>query len=311
MKSLAIVCFVALFAFVSARPELYTDRYDNVDLDEILSNRPHIKEALEENCGKCTDTQKKGTRRVIGHFINNESDYWNQLKAKYDPKNQYSMKSLAVVCLLALFVFAAARPDVYTDKYDNVDLDEILENKRLFTPYVKCILDQGKCSPDGKELKSHIKEALEQNCGKCTDKQKTGTRPHIKEALEQNCGKCTDKQKTGTRRVIGHLINNESEYWKQLKAKYDPKNQFSDEIGLFSSGVCVCFCKCSARNIYRQEALENYCAKCTEKQKQGTRTVIRHLIKNESDFWQELVNKYDPAKKYVSKYENELKTITV
>ncbi|VVC97652.1 unnamed protein product [Leptidea sinapis] len=278
MKSLAIVCFVALFAFVSARPELYTDRYDNVDLDEILSNRPHIKEALEENCGKCTDTQKKGTRRVIGHFINNESDYWNQLKAKYDPKNQYStiaatslscqisfkMKSLAVVCLLALFVFAAARPDVYTDKYDNVDLDEILENK-----------------------------------------------PHIKEALEQNCGKCTDKQKTGTRRVIGHLINNESEYWKQLKAKYDPKNQFSDEIGLFSSGVCVCFCKCSARNIYRQEALENYCAKCTEKQKQGTRTVIRHLIKNESDFWQELVNKYDPAKKYVSKYENELKTITV
>ncbi|XP_050681478.1 allergen Tha p 1-like [Leptidea sinapis] len=114
------------------------------------------------------------------------------------------MKSLAVVCLLALFVFAAARPDVYTDKYDNVDLDEILENKRLFTPYVKCILDQGKCSPDGKELKSHIQEAL-----------------------EENCGKCTDKQKTGTRRVIGHLINHEEEYWNQLKAKYDPKSKYS------------------------------------------------------------------------------------
>ncbi|XP_050681480.1 allergen Tha p 1-like [Leptidea sinapis] len=114
------------------------------------------------------------------------------------------MKSLAIVCFVALFAFVSARPELYTDRYDNVDLDEILSNRRLLIPYVKCILDQGKCSPDGKELKSHIKEAL-----------------------EENCGKCTDTQKKGTRRVIGHFINNESDYWNQLKAKYDPKNQYS------------------------------------------------------------------------------------
>ncbi|CAG4947244.1 unnamed protein product [Colias eurytheme] len=113
------------------------------------------------------------------------------------------MKSFVVVCLFALAAIASARPEQYTNRYDDVDLDEILSNDRLLVPYVKCILDQGKCSPDGKELKSHIKEAL-----------------------EENCGKCTETQKAGTRKVIGHLINKKAEYWDQLKAKYDPEHKY-------------------------------------------------------------------------------------
>lgn len=44
----------------------------------------------------------------------------------------------------------------YTDKYDNIDLDEILSNKRLLMAYVNCVLDKGKCSPEGKELKGKM-----------------------------------------------------------------------------------------------------------------------------------------------------------
>lgn len=60
-----------------------------------------------------------------------------------------------IVCVLALVAIVAARPetDKYTDRYDNIDIDEILSNRRLLTPYIKCILDQGKCSAEGKELK--------------------------------------------------------------------------------------------------------------------------------------------------------------
>nr|WIW78336.1 chemosensory protein 3 [Heliconius charithonia] len=114
------------------------------------------------------------------------------------------MKS--VLCLLALVAVACALPNssTYTDKYDNIDLDEILSNKRLLTPYVKCMLDEGKCSPDGKELKLHIREAL-----------------------ENECAKCTENQKTGSRKVIGHLINNEQEYWSKLSAKYDPDQKYA------------------------------------------------------------------------------------
>ncbi|CAB3231650.1 unnamed protein product [Arctia plantaginis] len=100
---------------------------------------------------------------------------------------------------------ALARPDDdhYTDRYDNVDLGEILSNNKLLIPYIKCMLDQGKCTPDAKELKDHVIEAL-----------------------ENNCGKCTDKQKEGTKRVLSHMINNEEEYWNELTAKYDPENKY-------------------------------------------------------------------------------------
>nr|BAF91714.1 chemosensory protein [Papilio xuthus] len=111
------------------------------------------------------------------------------------------MNTFLMVCLLALV--AAVSADQYTDRYDNVDLDEILSNRRLLVPYLNCILEEGKCSPDGKELKSHIKEAL-----------------------ENNCGKCTETQKSGSRKVIGHLINNEKEYWGKLTAKYDPERKY-------------------------------------------------------------------------------------
>nr|UVB79217.1 chemosensory protein 14 [Heortia vitessoides] len=110
----------------------------------------------------------------------------------------------AIVCFLAFIAAVSARPgEKYTDKYDNVDLGEILQNRRLLVPYVKCALDQGRCSPDGKELKSHIKESL-----------------------ENYCAKCTDTQRNGTKRVIGHLINNEPELWTQLTHKYDPDRKY-------------------------------------------------------------------------------------
>ncbi|XP_063385784.1 allergen Tha p 1-like [Cydia fagiglandana] len=113
------------------------------------------------------------------------------------------MNSFLILCVLALAAAASARPETYTNKFDNVDLEEILSNRRLLIPYLKCVLEQGKCTPDGKELKSHIREAL-----------------------ENNCEKCTETQRRGTRRVIAHLINNEADYWNQLCAKYDPERKY-------------------------------------------------------------------------------------
>nr|AND82443.1 chemosensory protein 1 [Athetis dissimilis] len=118
------------------------------------------------------------------------------------------MKACIVLCVLSVAVMALARPEdaKYTDRYDNVNLDELLSNRRLLVPYIKCILDQGKCTPEGKELKSHIKEAL-----------------------EQDCAKCTPTQRDGTRQVMGHLINHETDYWNQLKAKYDPQSKYASK----------------------------------------------------------------------------------
>ncbi|XP_038211128.1 allergen Tha p 1-like [Zerene cesonia] len=113
------------------------------------------------------------------------------------------MKYIIALCVVALAAVSNARPDTYTNKYDGIDLQEILNNRRLLVPYVKCALEQGKCSPEGKELRSHIKEAL-----------------------ENYCGNCTEAQKSGTRLAITHLINNESEFWNQLVDKYDPTRKY-------------------------------------------------------------------------------------
>lgn len=65
------------------------------------------------------------------------------------------MKSMILICFLGVAAMALARPgeEHYTEKFDSVDIDQILGNRRLLVPYVKCTLDQGKCAPDGKELK--------------------------------------------------------------------------------------------------------------------------------------------------------------
>ncbi|XP_068620584.1 uncharacterized protein [Battus philenor] len=242
MNSFVVICLWVVVGLASAIPtDQYTDRYDSINVDEILANhrllepyincllgkgkctaegrelKSHVVEAMENNCAKCTPVQRTRSRQVIGHLINHEPAAWTELCQKFDPENKFShiyekelreltnayfkMNSFVVLCLFAVVAISAA--EQYTDRYDNVDLDEILGNRRLLVPYIKCILDEGKCSPDGKELKAHIKEAL-----------------------ENNCEKCTDTQKSGTRRVIGHLINNEKEYWTKLSEKYDPERKY-------------------------------------------------------------------------------------
>nr|APG32550.1 chemosensory protein [Conogethes punctiferalis] len=115
------------------------------------------------------------------------------------------MKFLVLACVVALAGVVSARAQRgYTEIYDTIDLEEVLGNKRLLIPYLQCVLGEGKCTPPGRELKSHIKEAL-----------------------ETHCAKCSPKQVKGTKRVIGHLINHEAEYWRKLKAMYDPSGQFT------------------------------------------------------------------------------------
>lgn len=63
---------------------------------------------------------------------------------------------IALSLLLAVAAAAPAQESKYTTKYDGINLDEILKSDRLFNNYYKCLMDQGRCTPDGKELKGMI-----------------------------------------------------------------------------------------------------------------------------------------------------------
>lgn len=66
------------------------------------------------------------------------------------------MKFIITLVVLSVCAVALARPDgeKYTTKYDNFDVDSVINNRRLLENYVNCILDKGKCTKEGAELKS-------------------------------------------------------------------------------------------------------------------------------------------------------------
>ncbi|NP_001298150.1 ejaculatory bulb-specific protein 3-like precursor [Stomoxys calcitrans] len=114
------------------------------------------------------------------------------------------MKFLTFVAIFAAcLAMAIADDEKYTTKYDNVDLDEILKSDRLFKNYYNCLVDQGKCTPDGRELKTILPDAL-----------------------KTECSKCNEKQKEGADKVIRFMIENKAEEWKALQAKYDPEQVY-------------------------------------------------------------------------------------
>ena len=43
---------------------------------------------------------------------------------------------------------------LYTDKYDNIDIDAVIANERLLKNYIGCLLESNPCTPDVKELKN-------------------------------------------------------------------------------------------------------------------------------------------------------------
>nr|QCX43081.1 chemosensory protein csp1 [Helopeltis theivora] len=101
----------------------------------------------------------------------------------------------------------------YTDRFDNLNVDEIIANRRLLVPYLKCVLDKGRCTAEGKELKLHVQDAM-----------------------QTACKKCTDKQKSGARKVVNHIRDNEPIYWEELTNKFDPKGEFKPIYEPFLAG---------------------------------------------------------------------------
>lgn len=49
--------------------------------------------------------------------------------------------------------------------------------------------------------------------------------------------------------------------------------------------------------------MQHSCAKCTEKQKDGARRVVKYIKTNEADYWEEFKKKYDPDNTYQETYE--------
>ncbi|TGZ54810.1 ejaculatory bulb-specific protein 3-like [Temnothorax longispinosus] len=111
--------------------------------------------------------------------------------------------SYLLVLLLVSLVALVVADEKYTRKYDDVNVDKILQNNRVLTNYIRCLMDEGPCTAEGREL-----------------------RKTLPDALSNGCDKCNDKQKVMAEKVINHLKAKRSRDWDRLVAKYDPRGEY-------------------------------------------------------------------------------------
>lgn len=69
------------------------------------------------------------------------------------------MKNLTILTIfVTIFLVFAVKADdeMYSTKYDDMDVDAILASKRMRDGYIHCFLNTGNCTPAGAEVRSKI-----------------------------------------------------------------------------------------------------------------------------------------------------------
>ncbi|CAH0713318.1 unnamed protein product, partial [Brenthis ino] len=118
-----------------------------------------------------------------------------------------------MVFIACIIILPLVWADFYSSRYDDFDIQPLLENDRILLGYTKCFLDQGPCTPDAKDFKKAIPEAV-----------------------ETTCGRCTPKQKQLIRRVIRAVMESHPDAWNQLIEKYDKDKKYRMNFNSFIDG---------------------------------------------------------------------------
>ncbi|XP_077292135.1 ejaculatory bulb-specific protein 3-like [Arctopsyche grandis] len=118
--------------------------------------------------------------------------------------------ALLVAAICVTIDSAPAAATIELAKYDNFNIDEILDNQRILKNYIKCMLDKGPCTPEGKDF-----------------------RRFLPETLEDSCRGCSASQRQRMRQITTHLRNKRPDDWTLLLAKYDPQGKYKVEFDKF------------------------------------------------------------------------------
>ncbi|VEN51839.1 unnamed protein product [Callosobruchus maculatus] len=150
-------------------------------------------------------------RTVASVTIGMNFDFSNVIKRVAGIKNYSTIRGhgsyvatemhfLHVPIVLTWMSVALAVPvQYYATKYDHIDVEMILNNRRMVNYYSGCLLNKGPCPPEGVEFKRILPEAL-----------------------RTNCERCTEKQKTVTLRAVRRLKKEYPKVWAQLQHEWDP-----------------------------------------------------------------------------------------
>ncbi|XP_065083604.1 uncharacterized protein LOC135705705 isoform X5 [Ochlerotatus camptorhynchus] len=130
------------------------------------------------------------------------------------------MRNVWILVASALLAFAnfvksqeSAR-NLYSSRYDNLDIDTILGSSRLVNNYVDCLLSRKPCPPEGKDLKRILPEAL-----------------------RTKCSRCSVTQKENALKIITTLYYNYPEQYQALRERWDPSGEYHRRFEEYIQGL--------------------------------------------------------------------------
>ncbi|XP_022127765.2 ejaculatory bulb-specific protein 3-like [Pieris rapae] len=114
--------FIISFLILSQGIFGYDEKYNNVDVDKIISDdtlllayincfldkgpcdtefaqdyRDMLPEVIATACGKCSDIQRKNVRKLITIIFEKKTALAAELQAKYDPESKFQDKIAALM----------------------------------------------------------------------------------------------------------------------------------------------------------------------------------------------------------------------
>ncbi|KAL6267051.1 hypothetical protein P5V15_000127 [Pogonomyrmex californicus] len=93
--------------------------------------------------------------------------------------------------------------EYYSDAFDKIDVDAIINSSRLLNQYIDCLFDKGPCTVDGRSLKLILPDAL-----------------------ATQCERCTEKQKYMARKISNYLREHKPDTWTAFLEKFDPDKMY-------------------------------------------------------------------------------------
>ncbi|CAL1680423.1 unnamed protein product [Lasius platythorax] len=78
-----------------------------------------------------------------------------------------------IVTLIGIALLCVFAEELYSDQYDYIDMNNILNNEKLRNQYYNCFMETGPClTADAKFFREVASEAFQTKCKRCTEKQK-------------------------------------------------------------------------------------------------------------------------------------------
>ncbi|KAL5240347.1 hypothetical protein ACI65C_007757 [Semiaphis heraclei] len=96
----------------------------------------------------------------------------------------------------------------YINTYDNLDVGRLLRNKMFVSGFIKCFVNEGRCSTEGQQVKVYL----------------------LPEIIRTVCGKCSPRQKDMARLVLRHIYTNRRDDFEKIMQIYDTDGKRSQII---------------------------------------------------------------------------------